>query len=89
MYNIHPHSHPKILSDTYNSSSSILSLLQYIQKISKKYSTIIVTFGYQWFSIPSLHNKPKVGLNTQIFTFLWSVTTEEVDGQWSWNVDQW
>ena len=29
MYNIHLHSHSKILSDTYNSSSQILALLQY------------------------------------------------------------
>ena len=28
MYNIHLNSHPKILPDTYNSSSSVLALLQ-------------------------------------------------------------
>ena len=29
MYNSHLNSHPKILPDTYNSSSSVLALLQY------------------------------------------------------------
>ena len=69
MYNIHLHLHPKILSDTYNSSSSVLALPQYKKAPESMFITIIVTVGCQWFSIPSLHNKGKVGLNTQIFTF--------------------
>ena len=69
MYGTDLHLHPEILSDAYNSSSSVLALLQY-KKAPENNPTIIVTAGCQWFSIPSLHNKLKVGLNTQIFKFL-------------------
>ena len=70
MYNIHQHLHPKTLSDTYNSSSSVLALFLYKNTPENNLYTVIITAGFQLFSIPSLHNKTKVGLDTQIFSFL-------------------
>ena len=70
MYNVHQHLHPKTLSDTYNSSSSVLTLFLYKNAPENNLYTVIITAGFQLFSIPSLHNKPKVGLDTQIFSFL-------------------
>ena len=72
MCNIHVHSHPKILSDT-------IVLPQFQHFLSTKMAPesnlpLLFTASWlpvqcQWFSITSLHNKPKVGLNTPIFTF--------------------
>ena len=70
MCNIHQHLHPKTLPDTYNSSSSVLALFLYKNAPENNLYAAIITAGCHLFSIPSLHNKPKVGLDTQIFSFL-------------------